>query len=205
MSQFPSVAPVHRRERSTTGPAVNRNDTTPPPASIIVPAYAGLAEGRDPSAKLPPAPLWQVINGNVAGYEEIGGTTLMLIRFCEPPTVRLLTATDAPPFDAGTFNTPSLILNTRIGAVKVPAEFRTTSLPLAFTLIVLTPPPATMELATTVPPFRFRVPTIAPAPPLVRANRSVVLTTTIAPVLVMKLLFTLKVAVAAPPAPVALP
>src|SRR5215468_7373573 len=104
------------------------------------------------------------MSGNVAGYDAIGGTAVTLIKFCEPPTVRLLTATEAPPFDAGTFKTPSLMPNTRIGAARVPAEFSTTSLPLALTLIVLTPPPATIELATTVPPLRFKVPTIAPVP-----------------------------------------
>src|SRR5467141_2566569 len=121
----------------------------------------------------------------------MGGTELILIVLADPPTVRLLTAITAPPFRAGIFSVPSLMLNVRIGAANVPADPVTTNLPPALTLIALLPPPATIELATTVPPLRLSVPVTAAVPPLVRARRRLVFATNTAPVLRRELLFTL--------------
>src|SRR5215472_126091 len=137
------------------------------------------------------------MSGKVAGYEPIGGIAETLMVFWTPPTVKLLTATAAPPFEAGTVRLESLMLKARIGVASVPAELETISWLAGlneFRLMVLTPPPEMIVLATTVPPLTLRVPLIAPVPPLVWARRSVLFTMRTAPVLKRLLLLTLKVA-----------
>src|SRR6267142_4314626 len=111
----------------------------------------------------------------------MGGTALILIMFADPPTVRLLTATTPPPFNAGIFKFASLMLKLRIGVASVPAVLETTNVLPEFRLMVLTPPPETMLLAWTLPPLTLSVPAITPDPPLVRAKRNVVFTLSNAP------------------------
>src|SRR6185503_13786371 len=141
----------------------------------------------------------------------MGGTELMLIVLAEPPATRLLTASTAPAFWAGKLSAASEMLKLRIGTANVPAVLETTSNELALRLIVLLPPPATIEFAYTAPPFKVSVPETVAVPPLVRASRSDVFTTTTAPVLTrlvllllvvtMPLLFTSMVPVVTPLAP----
>src|SRR6516225_475092 len=105
----------------------------------------------------------------------MGGTELMLMVFADPPTVRLLTAIVAPPFNAGIVSFASLMLKLPIGNDNVPAVLETTRVLLGVAemrLMALTPPPETMVLARTVPPVTFSVPVTVADPPLVRARRS---------------------------------
>src|SRR6266851_3366000 len=109
----------------------------------------------------------------------MGGTELMLIVFADPPTVRVFTATTAPPFNAGMFSFASLMLKVPIGVASVPAVLEMVSALLGlaeFKLMALTPPPETMELAWTVPPLTLSVPVTTADPPLVWARRNRVLT-----------------------------
>src|SRR5258708_39176764 len=110
----------------------------------------------------------------------MGGTELILIVFADRPTVRVFTATTAPPFSAGIFNVASLRLSVPIGKASVPAVLEITSVLLGlaeFKLIALTPPPEAMVLAKTLPPVMLRAPvTVPPSWLLVRARRSEVLT-----------------------------
>src|SRR6266568_7497541 len=103
----------------------------------------------------------------------MAGMELTLIVFADPPTVRLLTATDAPPFNAGIVSVASLILKLRIGWAREPAALEMTSVLLGLLemrLMVLTPPPETMVLARTLPPVMLSVPVTVADPPLVRAS-----------------------------------
>src|SRR5713101_2949487 len=111
----------------------------------------------------------------------MGGIELILIVFADPPTVRVFTATTAPPFKAGMVSVASLMLKVPIGKASVPAVLETTSVLPEFRFIALTPPPETMELAWTVPPLTLSVPVTTADPPLVRAKRNRVFTSTSAP------------------------
>src|SRR5258708_39993167 len=122
----------------------------------------------------------------------MSGTELILIVFADPPTVRLLTATTPPPFNAGIVSVASLRLKLRIGKANVPAVLEMTSALLALTLMVLTPPPETMVFARTVPPVMLRIP-VTELGLLVRPRRSWVFTMTNAPEPNDQLLFTLSV------------
>src|SRR5882724_12307886 len=130
----------------------------------------------------------------------MGGMELILIMFADPPTVKLLTATTPPPFNAGIVSVASLRLKLRIGNPSEPAVLETMSVPPALTLMVLLPPPARMELAWTLPPLRLSVPVIKEAEPgLVSARLMVLFTLTNAPPAPKRpLLLTLNVPVAMP-------
>src|SRR6266403_2925283 len=131
----------------------------------------------------------------------MGGIELILIVLADPPTVRLLTATTAPPFSAGIVNVASLMLKLRIGKASVPTVLETTSVLLGLKelrLMVLTPPPATMVLAWTLPPLTLSIPVTGPEGLFVRPRRNWVFTLTIAPEANDALLLTLTVPVEAP-------
>src|ERR1035437_511439 len=105
----------------------------------------------------------------------MGGMELILIVFPDPPTVRVFTATTPPPFSAGMFSVASFMLNVPIGKASLPAVLEMVSVLLGvkeLRLMMLTPPPETMELAWTVPPLILSVPVITADPLLVRARRN---------------------------------